>query len=393
MATELTYSLFFDYKTASNENDPDYYYKVYKASHYESPYWSLQHTFGVLLAFQFTRIFLFLTATRAFGPMLHIIISMHIEVIKISLIELSIIIIFFCFGRVWFYTIPEFDSDIHAFSTLLQVSLGNIDMTIFDNPNIKFSKYYGYFFLYAFICLSTVTLLNFVVGIITTIYDSKSKIGMGLYLKTVITMRHVYDSDDTYSSIAFMVPPLNLITFLFTPAVIWFGSKRLNKALLHICFFPIMITGATLFILISLLLSPIVYFITLEKLLKSLCSSARKEKSKATILLDIMIFALWGGFILVGQVAKDTASFISDLYEDNLTLKFKTQYKKSDPRLNTELDYKFFTLFLSFLHDQKQDSMPSKQIIKKLANVLNIEKQIYNLLYSNSIHSWKEAKQ
>ena len=100
LATELTYSLFFDYKTASNENDPDYYYKVYKASHYESPYWSLQHTFGVLLAFQFTRIFLFLTATRAFGPMLHIIISMHIEVIKISLIELSIIIIFFCFGRV-----------------------------------------------------------------------------------------------------------------------------------------------------------------------------------------------------------------------------------------------------------------------------------------------------
>ena len=130
LAGELTYSLFFDYKKVVPESDPDYYYKVYKASQYEASYWSLQHTFGTLLSFQFTRVFFFLAATRVFGPMLHIIISMLFEVIRISIIEGSIIIIFFCFGRLWFYSIPAFNSDVHAFSTLLEVSLGNFDMTI-----------------------------------------------------------------------------------------------------------------------------------------------------------------------------------------------------------------------------------------------------------------------
>ena len=225
LAGELTYSLFFDYMKVTPQTDPDYYYKVYKATQYHVSYWSLQHTFGTLLAFQFTRIFFFLAATRVFGPMVHIILSMLFEVIKISLIEFSIMIVFFCFGRLWFYTIPAFDSDIHAFSTLLGVSLGNFDLTIFDDPSIKFSKYYGYVYMYIFIWISTVTLLNFVIAIITHVYDYKSKIGVGLYLKTIILMRQVLDSNEKYSSIAFMVPPLNFITFLFTPFLVWFGNK------------------------------------------------------------------------------------------------------------------------------------------------------------------------
>lgn len=393
LAGELTYRIFFDFKSAVSVDHPNYDYQFYKAWRYESTYWSLQHSFGTLLAFQFIRVFLFLIATKAFGPMLHIIISMHIEVIKISLIELSIIIVFFCFGRAWFYTIPEFDSDIHAFSTLLQVSLGNIDMTIFDNPNIKFSKYYGYFYLYTFICLSTVTLLNFVVGIITNIYDAKSRIGIGLYLKTVISMRKVYGSDDKYSSIAFMVPPLNVITFVLTPVVAWIGSKKLNDAMLHLCFIPIMIAGAAVFASVSLLLCPIAYFITIEKLIRrSLLSGKINNTSISTNLADLVLFIFWGGFILFGQVVVDTRTFVSELYEDNLAPKFKAEISSLNPKVRSQLDPRFFRLFVSFLKKQTESSVSSKLIIKNLQKVLKIEAQIHNLLYVHSTDPQKSTK-
>ena len=222
---ELVFSFYFDYTKVASIEDPDYYYKVFQATHYKSNYWSLQHSIGFILVFQFTRVFFILAATRTFGPMVYIILSMIVKVSIFAVIELGVLLIFFCFGRLCFYMLPQFDSEIHAFSTLISISLGNFDLTIFDDPSIFFSKFYGYGYTILFIWISTITLLNFLIAILTHVYDHKSLIEVGLYLQNIIKVRKVLESNPKYSSIVSMVPPLNIITFIFTPFIIWFGSK------------------------------------------------------------------------------------------------------------------------------------------------------------------------
>ena len=222
---EFVISLYGFHLKVTSESDKDYYYKVFEAVHYKSQYWSIQHTVGLILSLQFTRMFSILAATRAFGPMIHIISSMIAKVFKFAVIEFGILLIFFCFGRLWFYMLPEYDSNIHAISTLIAISLGNFDLTIFDNSKIYFSKYYGYAYTILFIWMSTITLLNFLIAIITHVYEFKSKIEVGLYLESIVNINKALGTNKRYSSLVSMVPPLNFMTFMLAPIIIWFSSK------------------------------------------------------------------------------------------------------------------------------------------------------------------------
>ena len=100
---EFVISLYWVHLRVAPESDPDYYYKVFDSTHYISEYWSLQHTVGAILAFQFAKVFNILAATRSFGPMIHILSSMIVKVFKFAVIELGILLIFFWFGRLCFF--------------------------------------------------------------------------------------------------------------------------------------------------------------------------------------------------------------------------------------------------------------------------------------------------
>ena len=157
--------------------------------------------------------------------------------------------------------------------------------------------------------------------------------------------------------------------------------NKLNNVLLHVWFAPIMIIGTFIFILISLALLPIAYLIITERLIKSLCSPIRNHTPKLIKLADTSIFMLFGIFILIIQVVIDTALFISDLYKENLQIKFKQSNNKQNLYLIAKLDPKFYSLFISFLHQQKCSQSPTKKVIKELSQTLQIEKQIHNLLF------------
>jgi hypothetical protein len=87
--------------------------------------------------------------------------------------------------------------------------------------------------LIIFLGISAVTLVNFLIAIISNVYDKLSKISIGLYLKAIISLRQGTQKDSRYSSLVSAVSPFNALIFLFTPFIVWSQSNKLNIVLLH----------------------------------------------------------------------------------------------------------------------------------------------------------------
>ena len=208
----------------------------------------LQPTFAVCLGIQFIHCLMILKASRTFGPMIEIIMSMLKEVAKFAVVQGAVILIFFSSGRLLFFTFPQYDTPEHTIATLFSASLGDFDFTIFDDPNFQLSKYYGYGVLMLFLGISTVTLLNFLIAIISNVYDRLRKISIGLYLTNIIEIRKIQQNDKRFSSLVSAVPPLNVLTFLLTPLILWCESKKLNSFLLHLCYLPVLFVGTITFL-------------------------------------------------------------------------------------------------------------------------------------------------
>ena len=277
--------------------------------------------------------------------------------------------------------LPEYDSNIHAFSTLISITLGNFDLNIFDNSKVYFSKYYGYIYTMLFIWLSSITLLNFLIAIITNVYEFKSKIEVGLYLENIVNINKILGNNKKYSSIVSMVPPLNFITFLCSPMIIWFSNKKLNDRMLIIWYIPVMVWGIGIFVITSLVLLPFVYLIILFKLLKGLWNTSRNRAPVIMRIADWFIFFFCGIFIWLYQVVIDTVKFTSDLFNKNLSLKYNARNKIIITAKKSKLDPRFFKIFFLLLKQKKQNSIHSKKLIKELSKILCIEKQIHSLLF------------
>ena len=86
----------------------------------------------------------------------------------------------------------------------------------------------------------------------------------------------------------------------------------------------------------------------------------------------------------------DSVYFVLDLYNDNLLLKYKTKFDTHIIDNKYAIDPLFYQLFISFLRNQKKDSVRTKKLIKKLSKALKIDQQIHNLLYLTEPEKLKE---
>ena len=101
--------------------------------------------------------------------------------------------------RILFFSIPEFQDETKTFLTLFSASLGNFDFQIFDNPNMNVNPWFGYITMLLFLVISAITLINFLIAIISNVYNDLSDIGIGLYLRSLIGIRQILQNDERYS--------------------------------------------------------------------------------------------------------------------------------------------------------------------------------------------------
>ena len=155
---------------------------------------------GTLIALQYLRVLTLFKASRTFGPLGEMLMKMLSQVKVFLFLMIGIISIFSNAGQVMFYNIPEFSDNLRSLVFLISASLGNFDYEIFLRTE-GYSVYYGHIYLTLYLIISTITLLNFLIATLTSVYESLKSISIGLYMKEMIFIRHFYEDDVYYSSL------------------------------------------------------------------------------------------------------------------------------------------------------------------------------------------------
>lgn len=347
----------------------------------------IQIWFSILLAVHSTRALFLLLVSKTFGPMVEIIINMLREVLKFAVILMSIIFIFIGSMRLLWVPIPQFKDNTQSFLTLFSASLSSFSFSIFEE-NMAVNKWYGYVSMMIFLLISAVTLLNFLIGIISNVYNTLSEISIGLYLKSMIMTRQTLQDHPKYSSLVSCVPPFNFFIFPLTPFVVWCQSKRLNSALLQYSYIWVMILGLLVYTFLSILWIPIAYFVIIINLFKTIWGIKTNKRPTWIAIVDIFLFLIFGLGILFFKSILDATKFIIDLYNPRLIMKHVEMkwFENVAGEFSAPIDEWIYKLFLLFL-ERYPHSIPAKTLIKDLSEALDIEDCLKDLIFQTPVTS------
>lgn len=190
------------------------------------------------------------------------------EVAKFLVIQMLVVFLFFCLMRTMFSHLESFSTERRAFATLISASLSNFDLSIFENSGTYVHPMYGYVFMVAFLLTSAVTLLNFLIAILSNVYEGLKRQSIGLYLKNIVGIRQFSQYNRKYYSLVSAVPPFNLFIFFCSPLIIWNEGGWLNTVLMHLNYTVVMAIGVIIYTLIAFFMIPLAYVILILKLFK-----------------------------------------------------------------------------------------------------------------------------
>ena len=104
------------------------------------------------------------------------------------------------------------------------------------------------------------------------------------------------------------------------------------------------------------------------------------------LIIDLLIFALFGIPICLLQAFYDTCKFVANLYNKNLRLRYNDKQGMflSYASVTEKLDAKFYHLFIRFLRQYPHKQATAKLLIQDLSEVLCIHKQIRTILFQTN---------
>lgn len=380
----FSFMLYYYYYQFYDEDEEFWYFKTVKKVILSETNMGYDVTLATILAIHTIKVLLILKVSRTFGPMIEILLNMLKQVGVFSIIYSCVFFIFFISMRILFFSIPEFQGEKDAFLTLFSASLNSFKFEIFNNDDMLIDSWFGFITMILFLGVFSVTLLNFLIAIISNVYNKLSQSGIGLYLKSLINIRQILQNDEKYSSLVSAVPPFNVVVFFFIPFILWFESKKLNTILLHYAYAYVLIVAVVVYSFIAILSIPIAYLVILVNLIKDLLGlRVKSKKSNCIILADTVIFLIFGVIILIIQTWMDIVKFSDDLYNTNLIIKYDSDNSVGGMREKTleDIDPRFYHLFLKFLKQYPLKEVPSKKLIKDLGEVFNIYHQIRGLIF------------
>ena len=197
----------------------------------------------------------------SFGVLVQIIIKMLINSIKFLLIWFIFIILFAIVANVSYYDISSYSSFYDSFVSMYSSALGGFDFSAFDSST-HISYYSKKLLLAAYLLITVVMLMNFLIAILSDTYSFYLTQTKSLQMKEIIKLRNIYDQNPYYSCLVKAPILLNAYIILLAPFVLIFKSKKLNKAILFLehlivvilFFFGLIIASVLLYIPVLILL-------------------------------------------------------------------------------------------------------------------------------------------
>ena len=121
-------------------------------------------------------------------------------------------IMFSIVGNINFlYDIFEFESMFDSVLTVIDASLGNYDIAIFDKLEDENMQTFGKIYMICIIVMFNILLMNLIVAILANTYSTYESGSTGLYLSKILSTRDEVEYDANFGAFLSAMPPINLI--------------------------------------------------------------------------------------------------------------------------------------------------------------------------------------
>jgi len=194
--------------------------------------------------------------------------------------------------------------------TVIDASLGNYDITIFDKIPSENMASFGKIYMISIIIMFNILLMNLIIAILANTYSNFESGSTGLYLSKILSTRDEVEYDQNYGAFLSAMPPINILQLPFivpamsirqgTPLLIQMNDYvMVSQYILFMCIFK------GLFIVVSLVLIPFAYLIGIVDKLRTLAAQ-KDPKSK---IMNNFMFIPFGIPILLCDFMVDLLYF------------------------------------------------------------------------------------
>lgn len=226
-----------------------------------------QYLFAAQVSCLILRIAIFLQYNESIGPLIKIVGKMQQDFLNFVILYCLMTVMFGIVGNINFiYDLVEFEGMFESILTVIDASLGNYDITIFDKiPNGNMALF-GKLYMISIIVMFNILLMNLIIAILANTYSTFESGSTGLYLSKILSTRDEVEYDVNYGAFLSAMPPINILQFPFiapamtmrqnTPALI-----KLNEYVMISQYILFMMIFKGLFMAVSLALIPFAYII------------------------------------------------------------------------------------------------------------------------------------
>ena len=175
-----------DWEVKNTEGVP----KEYLATIYWQNITSEKFKFTYVLSFwtliMWIRVLIIIRANKFLGPLINIFARMLQELFKFMVLYAIIFIIFLCIAVLFFADKEQYSGLWNGAQSMFEISMGQFDFSVYQTVSFQIDKEAGIIFIWIYIIIQNITLLNFVIAILSNVYEELKQKSNILYLKTII---------------------------------------------------------------------------------------------------------------------------------------------------------------------------------------------------------------
>jgi hypothetical protein len=274
---------------------------------------------------------------KAVGYLVQITIAMLTTSMKFILLCLIVLITFTIVGLLLFSDMEEFKTFYLSFNSMYAFALGGFDFEIFTNE-YRMSSTSGRVFLGIFLLIAAILLLNFLIAIMADAYANYGTYINGLQMNEIIKLRSIYEEHRYYHCLSKSTILFSFLIFPFMPFVMFFKSEKLNKFLLHVEYFPVMLIQHIVNDTIIITFSPIFAMLGLAIKLKEFGNPRKGLSDKIFRLFDIALFFILTPIIIVALLIPLITGNLLSVYASDNMIKVVEPHRREYEYVNRKMD-------------------------------------------------------
>lgn len=160
-------------------------------------------------------------------------------------------------GVVLFYDSSLFSNMPLAMFTLFRATIRDYDINTLSD--VRVGGVIGYIYFNSFLIMNVTFLANLIIAQLAYAYRKYNRERQVHYLLSTLTVREVSEADYKYSAVISVPYPLTWLNLILGSIVLGAKSPRLNLALLHLYYLPIIIVCSVIFMGYQIAIFPFAY--------------------------------------------------------------------------------------------------------------------------------------